>query len=70
MSEMQIRTLTFVDIFDEECFGHLEELLHKAIVKSCKRHGLDPADWESWAIGFTHLEVPETVPHYYKEGDE
>ncbi len=59
--EMQIRTLTYVDIFDEECFGPLYDMIDKAIRKSCVRHGLDPEDWETWAIGYTHHEVPETT---------
>ena len=52
-----LSTMTFINIFDEECWGDLYELMRKAVERSCERHGLDPQGWESWAIGYTHPEA-------------
>ena len=57
MDKIATRTLTYVDIFEEECWSSLYDLLEEAILRSCERHGLDPKRVETWAIGYKHMDV-------------
>ena len=60
MDKIATRTLSYVDIFEEECWASLYDLLEEAILRSCERHGLDPRGVETWAIGYTHKDVHVT----------
>ena len=55
-----ISQATFVDMFEDECWGELYELMATHIEAHCKNLGLNCADVESWVIGFTTSEIPET----------
>ena len=51
---------TFVDMFEDECWGGLYELMATHIEAHCKNLGMDFYNVESWVIGFTISELPET----------
>ena len=56
----RIAQATFVDMFEAECWGELYELMATHIKAHCKNLGMDYANVESWVIGFTTYEIPET----------
>ena len=56
----KIAQATFVDMFEDECWGELYELMASHINAHCERLGLNCADVESWVIGFTTSEISET----------
>ena len=63
MSEVKprIAQATFVDMFESECWGEIYELMASHISAHCERLGLNCAKVESWVIGFTTTELPDTI---------
>ena len=53
----EVTTMTFIDMFDEECYAELYNMMEKAISNTCKKYNLDTNGVETWAIGFTHEEM-------------
>ena len=61
--DAKVATMTFINSFEEECLGELYDSMSVAVDRACKKLGLDPEFWETWAIGFTHPDVPETMAY-------